>query len=820
MNIIKSIGFSIRARLTWVVTGMVVFVYGCSSVPQKPIDLSPEAAKLSVEQLMVVDCLLPGQVRQLGSKFTYLSPRRPIKTTATDCEIRGGEYVSFDRSNYATALKIWLPQAKAGDPEAQTYVGEIFEKGLGIEADYAIAASWYKKAADQGHSRAQINLGYLYEGGLGVARDLSVAMNWYRLASGLTDGDLEFVSSIEVANRQAKEIEHKQLQTENAVLKSELSKTQAALANRQQTISASENRIATLKKSLQEKRLALADAKEQGTATAVAGQTAKVDPLLEKKLKRAEKEQKRLSKRLAEEQLASLKIKKEQQQTLALLESSRRTLASEKGQLQLAKQQLSEQEKILSTSSSDKQKLASLNTKVATLLKKVQQQEQKTEVLAVKTSQHNSDLKRQVGQSEASRLELQTALEQRNSEVLALQQQRSDADSNHQKQLLAAENKLNTALEEGKAQVALLNKKLQASEALNDEQVLAINKKLKSAKDEQKRLTTKLATQRLASRSSNNAQIAKLKKELQSQEALVVTQRTELQSLEGQLLQTQARLKNDAGSAVVATVSAGPIIEIIDPPLLATRGTPQINLRSAVSEIEIIGRVKSTVDLLSFRINDQVAKLESNGVFRISQGVRDVSTSVNLVAVDSQGQRTALEFVLNPRKGKAKTKAAKPQKFGPKSVKGVDFGNYYALVIGNNKYSKLTNLKTAAHDARVVAGILENKYGFNTTTLINADRYTMLSELNKLRETLTEDDNLIIYYAGHGELDKVNLRGYWLPVDSEADSSTNWISNIAITDILNVMNARHILVVADSCYSGSMTRSSVARLDAGLTNEA
>ena len=96
----------------------------------------------------------------------------------------------------------------------------------------------------------------------------------------------------------------------------------------------------------------------------------------------------------------------------------------------------------------------------------------------------------------------------------------------------------------------------------------------------------------------------------------------------------------------------------------------------------------------------------------------------------------------------------------------------------------------------------------------------MLSALNKLRETLTEKDNLLIYYAGHGELDEVNLRGYWLPVDSEPDSSANWISNVAVTDILNVMNAQHILVVADSCYSGSMTRSSVARLDTGLTDEA
>src|SRR5262245_65202737 len=50
------------------------------------------------EELFVVDCLLPGQVRKLG-RMTFLTPRRPIKTTAQDCEIRGGEYVAYDRAD-------------------------------------------------------------------------------------------------------------------------------------------------------------------------------------------------------------------------------------------------------------------------------------------------------------------------------------------------------------------------------------------------------------------------------------------------------------------------------------------------------------------------------------------------------------------------------------------------------------------------------------------------------------------------------------------------------------------------------------------------
>ena len=145
------------------------------------------------DNLLIVDCLLPAQIRKLGTKITYLAPRRNLKTAAVDCEIRGGEYVAGDRANYATALRVWLEPAQEGEPRAQTYVGEIYEKGLGLEADYETALTWYQRAADQGYAPAQINLGHLYEEGLGVERDLVQALSWYRRASGFEE--LDFVAS-------------------------------------------------------------------------------------------------------------------------------------------------------------------------------------------------------------------------------------------------------------------------------------------------------------------------------------------------------------------------------------------------------------------------------------------------------------------------------------------------------------------------------------------------------------------------------------------------------------------------------------------------
>src|SRR5215510_15711519 len=220
----------------------MVGVGGCTApslsgqVPDQPSSPSSSAAPSSAEALLVVDCLLPGQVRKLG-QMTFLTARRPIKTSAQDCAIRGGEYVAYDRADYRTSLNVWLPQAQAGDKEAQTYVGEIYEKGLGVAPDYAVAFIWYRKAAEQGHTRAQINLGYLYEKGLGVAKDPMQALSWYRQAAGLKEaialdtGSIRWDSQATNTQQelQALRQEVAQQKGEAAALRQQLERTQQQL---------------------------------------------------------------------------------------------------------------------------------------------------------------------------------------------------------------------------------------------------------------------------------------------------------------------------------------------------------------------------------------------------------------------------------------------------------------------------------------------------------------------------------------------------------------------------------------------------------------
>jgi len=137
---------------------------------------------------------------------------------------------------------------------------------------------------------------------------------------------------------------------------------------------------------------------------------------------------------------------------------------------------------------------------------------------------------------------------------------------------------------------------------------------------------------------------------------------------------------------------------------------------------------------------------------------------------------------------------------------GIEFGKYFALVIGNNEYKYLPKLKTARNDARAVAESLRKSYGYEVTLLEDANHGTILDAFDVLREKLTDQDNLLIYYAGHGWLDEAGNEGYWMPTDAKPNRRRNWISNASITTTLKALNAKHVLVMADSCFSGALVR--------------
>jgi len=137
---------------------------------------------------------------------------------------------------------------------------------------------------------------------------------------------------------------------------------------------------------------------------------------------------------------------------------------------------------------------------------------------------------------------------------------------------------------------------------------------------------------------------------------------------------------------------------------------------------------------------------------------------------------------------------------------------YYALIIGINQYSDpgIINLDDPVSDATKLADVLNEKYTFNQENIIlleNPDRNEILDNLDELKNKIIDEDNLLVFYAGHGMYDEEFEQGYWLPSDAQKDKKSAWLSNSTIVEYLRGINSKHTLLIADACFSGGIFKS-------------
>jgi len=216
-------------------------------------------------------------------------------------------------------------------------------------------------------------------------------------------------------------------------------------------------------------------------------------------------------------------------------------------------------------------------------------------------------------------------------------------------------------------------------------------------------------------------------------------------------------------------------------------------------------------------INNVRAQVDANGKFAANITLQPGRNNIMVLARDTQGNTSQNGFWLDSTAPKQQeTVIVKKQDLGESFTGGLDVfgsGNYHAIVIGINEYKYLPKLETAINDARQVEKVLRQKYGFKTKLLIDSTRSEIMRAFTNARKTMGPNDNLLIYYAGHGEFDKKVDKAYWLPVDSEPDSEGNWIIVDTLTSSIKRFASKHVLIVADSCYSGTLTRKAITNLN-------
>ena len=145
---------------------------------------------------------------------------------------------------------------------------------------------------------------------------------------------------------------------------------------------------------------------------------------------------------------------------------------------------------------------------------------------------------------------------------------------------------------------------------------------------------------------------------------------------------------------------------------------------------------------------------------------------------------------------------------------------YRALIIAIEDYQYLNKLDKPIRDASKLAEILNFSYSFSSENIIflrNPTREEIIDKLDLLVDIVGEDDNLLIFYAGHGYWDSQRETGYWLPVDAKMSGTANWLRNSTIQEYIGDIQSKHTLLIADACFGGGIFKTRKAFENAPLS---
>lgn len=243
----------------------------------------------------------------------------------------------------------------------------------------------------------------------------------------------------------------------------------------------------------------------------------------------------------------------------------------------------------------------------------------------------------------------------------------------------------------------------------------------------------------------------------------------------------------------------------------------EVVVEAAPGPSTVVAQVQAPGGLASVKVkvNGQVRKPDDQGFLSIPVTVGEAKAEVLVQAEGSDGAMAQAQLAMVQRSAQpSSVKQLAVDTSKPSAV--LLKGRRLALVVANQAYQHWPRLDTPVADAQAVSDALRKRFGFDVTLLQNASRQQLLAALGRLRMQAGPEDQVVVYYAGHGQMDQVTARGYWIPVDGDEKDIAQWVSVIDVTDQLAAMSARHVMVIADSCYSGTLTRSLIPQVDQAL----
>jgi hypothetical protein len=256
----------------------------------------------------------------------------------------------------------------------------------------------------------------------------------------------------------------------------------------------------------------------------------------------------------------------------------------------------------------------------------------------------------------------------------------------------------------------------------------------------------------------------------------------------------------DNNTLATAEDKKGPVIEL-------TSHDISKNYKAKDKWLYIEGIASDDRDLFLVSVNGQEAHLEANGEFSAKVILHEGLNKIYIQAIDIHKNISNVVFPVTFQSSKSAPVDGEDSRSA--DAHDADEIRYYALLIGVNEYADpaMTNLDEPINDANKLYAVLTQEYSFpeNQITLLkNPKRSDIIKQLDNYEKTLTEKDNLLIFYAGHGTWNSKVNKGYWLPSDAQLNNTSNWIRNSTISGYISGIPSRHTLLIADACFSGGI----------------
>jgi len=229
--------------------------------------------------------------------------------------------------------------------------------------------------------------------------------------------------------------------------------------------------------------------------------------------------------------------------------------------------------------------------------------------------------------------------------------------------------------------------------------------------------------------------------------------------------------------------------------------------------VELIGKIDNFKVPGSVIVRDEKTEIDKNGTFKIPVWLEPGINEVSIIAFDAKNTRIEKKIEMEYQTPEV-TLANKIR----------NESDYYGLIIAINNYNdrEIPQLDSPVPDAEKLKNVLISKYFFDEKNIIflkDATRDEIVNALGQLRKRLRQNDNLLIFYAGHGYWSENSNVGYWWPSDAQKNIWDKWLSNNTIVDYLKEIQTRHLLLIADACFSGAIFTSRAVNLNRKETKQ-